>query len=147
MTKRTSFERDTLKESEDVAHNVAKFYIRLVLQILTLFQTKISDFSYLFSDLASKKLCYHYLDSNIFYFEFAHFSFFLTHLEMKRQMRSHNCVVPSKTKSNSRPKRAKSLPVFRPNRGKNPTQLGGTYLYGLYKGVIPPPPPHPRPAI
>ena len=124
--KRTSFERNTLKESQDVAHNVAKFYIRLVLQILTLFQTKICNFSHLFLDMASKKLCYHYLDSNIFYFKFEYFSFFFTHLEMKRQMRSPNCVVPSKTKPDSRPKRAKSLPVFRPKRDKNPTQLGDT---------------------
>ena len=31
------------------------------------------------------------------------------------------------------------IPVFRPNRRKNPTLRGGTYLYGLYKGVPPPP--------
>ena len=34
-------------------------------------------------------------------------------------------------------------PVFRPKRPKNPTQWGGTYLYGVYKGVPLPPPPHP----
>ena len=38
-------------------------------------------------------------------------------------------VVPSKT-----------IPVFRPKRPKNPSRWGGTYLYGLYKGVLPPPP-------
>ena len=29
---------------------------------------------------------------------------------------------------------------FRPKRRKNPTRWGGTYLYGLYKGVTYPPP-------
>ena len=28
---------------------------------------------------------------------------------------------------------------FGPKRRKNPTQLGGTYLYGLYKGLAFPP--------
>ena len=48
----------------------------------------------------------------------------------------------------SRPKRAKSIPVFRPIRCKNRTRWGGTYLYGLYKGVPPPSPapPPPNPA-
>ena len=40
-----------------------------------------------------------------------------------------------KTIPNPRPKWAKSIPVFRPKRRKNPTLWGGTYLYGLYKGV------------
>ena len=35
-----------------------------VLQILTLYQTKKCHFSHLFSDLAFKKLLYHYLDWN-----------------------------------------------------------------------------------
>ena len=30
-----------------------------------------------------------------------------------------------------------SIPVFRPKRYKNPSLWGGTYLYGLYKGVRP----------
>ena len=37
----------------------------------------------------------------------------------------------------SRPKWAKSIPVFRPKRPKNPTLGVGTHLYGLYKGVTP----------
>ena len=53
-------------------------------------------------------------------------------------------VVPSKTIPDSRPKWAKCISVFRPKRHKNLTQWGGTYyLYGLYKGVAPSPPPHP----
>ena len=40
--------------------------------------------------------------------------------------------VPLRTVPDSRPKRAKSIPVFRPKRRKNPTPWGGTYLYGLY---------------
>ena len=34
----------------------------------------------------------------------------------------------------------RSLPVFRRKRLKNPTLWGSTNLYGLYKGVPPPPP-------
>ena len=50
-------------------------------------------------------------------------------------------VVPSNTIPDSRPKWAKSIPVFRPKRHKNHTRWGRTHLYGLYKGVAPPPPP------
>ena len=32
---------------------------------------------------------------------------------------------------------ATCIPVFRPKRRKNLTRWGGTYLYGLYKGVPP----------
>ena len=52
--------------------------------------------------------------------------------------RSYTPVVPSKSIPDSRPKWAKCIPVFRPERTKNPTLLGGTYLYGLYRGVPPP---------
>ena len=38
----------------------------------------------------------------------------------------------------SRPKLAKSIPVFRPKRRKNITLWGGTYIHGFYKGVLPP---------
>ena len=37
----------------------------------------------------------------------------------------------------SGPKWGKCIPVFRPERRKNPTLWGGTYLYGLYRGVPP----------
>ena len=50
----------------------------------------------------------------------------------------HNSTgVPSQTISNPRPKWAKSIPIFRPKRCKNPTLWGDPYLhvYGLYKGV------------
>ena len=50
-------------------------------------------------------------------------------------------VVPSKTIPDSRPIWAKCIPVFRPKRRKTPPRRGGTYLYGLYKGVPPPTPP------
>ena len=46
-------------------------------------------------------------------------------------------VVSSKTILDPKPKWAKSIPVFRPKRRKNHTLLGGTDLYGLYKGVSP----------
>ena len=54
---------------------------------------------------------------------------------------SYTCVVPSKTKPNSRPKWVKCLPIFRPKRLKPHTRWAGTYLYSLYKGVPPPLPP------
>ena len=47
-------------------------------------------------------------------------------------------LVPSKTIPDSRPKWAKCIPVSRPKQRKNPTRWGDTYLYGLYKGVLPP---------
>ena len=64
----------------------------VVLQILTLFQTKkCKYFPHPFSDLAFKqKLCYHYSDWSTnqtilqIHFEFAYIPFFLTHLELKQ---------------------------------------------------------------
>ena len=38
-------------------------------------------------------------------------------------------------------KMAKSIPYFRLEMLENDTLWGGTYLYGLYMGVRPPPPP------
>ena len=46
-------------------------------------------------------------------------------------------VVPSKTIPDSRPKWAKCIAFFRPKRRNNPSRWGGTYLYGLNKGVPP----------
>ena len=93
-----------------------------------------------------QKLCrYHYLDYSgnkkilQIHFEFAYFSFFLTHLQLKRWIRSYAPVVTSKTMPDSRPKWSKCIPVFRPKRRKNPTQWGGIYLYSLYRGVPLPP--------
>ena len=63
--------------------------------------------------------------------------FFLIYLELKRLIRSYTPVVSSKTIPDARPQRAKSIPVFRPKRRKNPTLWGGTYLYGLFKGESP----------
>ena len=56
---------------------------------------------------------------------------------MKRQILLYTPVVPSKTIPNSRPNWVKSIPVFRPKQCKNPTEQGGTYLYGFYKRVPP----------
>jgi len=50
---------------------------------------------------------------------------------------SYTPVDPSKTIPDSRPKWAKSIPVFRAKRRKHPTHWGDTYLYGLYKGIPP----------
>ena len=62
------------------------------------------------------------------HFKFAYFSFFRTHLELKRKIRSYTPVVPSKTIPDSRPKRAKCIFVFRPKRRKSPTLWGGTFV-------------------
>ena len=48
------------------------------------------------------------------HFEFAYFSRFLFHLDLKQQIRSYTPVVPSKAIPDSRPKWAKSSPVFKP---------------------------------
>ena len=128
---------------------------RSVLQILTLFQTNKCDFPLHFSDLASKihaRFQTWSLRNSVFitqirtrakrflniHFEFAYYSFFLIHLELKRQRLPS--VARSKAIPYSRPKWAKCIPVFRPARRKNPTRWVGTYLYSLYKGVSPPPP-------
>ena len=60
-------------------------------------------------------------------------TFFLIQLELKWRY-----WVPLKTIPKSRPKWAKTIPVFRPKRGKNHTLRGSTYLYGLYKEEVPP---------
>ena len=103
---------------------------------------------YSFSDLALTKL------SSLFrleqqqkavlkiHFELAYFSFFLSHLVLKQEIRSYTPVVPLDTIPDSIPKWSKSISVFRPKRRKNHTLWGGTYLYGLYRGLRPPPP-HP----
>ena len=78
------------------------------------------------------------------HFEFAYFSFFLTHLELKRKLRSYTSVVPSKTIPDSRPKWAKCIFVFRPKRRKNPTRWGGTYVAYIRES---PPPPAPHPGL
>ena len=69
-------------------------------QILTLFQIK------------KKFISHTLLDSHITLS-------FCIHLELKRQLRSYNPVVPSKTMPDSRPKWAMSIPVFRPKGCEN----------------------------
>ena len=127
-----------------------------VLLILTLFQTKKCHFSHPYSDLPSTihthsqtwplRNCHHYLDWNSnkktvlkIHFEFAYFSFFLSHLVLKQEIRSYTPVVPLDTIPDSIPTWSKSISVFRPKRRKNHTLWGGTYLYGLYRGLRPPP--------
>ena len=67
-------------------------------------------------------------------FEFAYFSFLLTHLELKR---SYTPVVPSKTIPDSRPKWAKCIPVFSPNGAKIPPD-GAAHTYIAYIREYPP---------
>ena len=106
---------------------------------------------YPFSDLAFRqKLCgCHYLDQRAnktvlqIHFEFAYFSFLLTHLEWKRlifhtfsQFPQNPYPIPDQNGYSV------CIPVFRPKRQKNPTRWCGTYLYSSFMG-IPPPPPRP----
>ena len=59
--------------------------------------------------------------------EFEHFFFVLTHRSFGIEtilIRSYTPVVPSKTIPDSRPKWAKSIPVFGPKRRKTPTRWG-----------------------
>ena len=118
---------------------------RPVPQILTRFQTKKCNFPHPFSDLAFRQeLCYHYLSvraqtknySNPFrirIFLFLAYSFGVETINTFILS-----VVPSKTIPDSRPKRAKCIPVFRPKQRKNSIRWGGTYLYSLFMGVLPP---------
>ena len=44
----------------------------------------------------------------------------------------YTLLIPSKTIPDSRPKWAKSIPVFRQKQHKHPTHWGGTYPYMAY---------------
>ena len=93
-----------------------------VLQILTPFQTEGRNYVNIRYIRAQKK---QFLKFVSIHGEFAYFSFSLTHLELKRLIRSYTPVVFSKTIPDSRPKWAKCISVFRPKRRKNPTRWGG----------------------
>ena len=117
-----------------------------VFQILILFQTKKCHFSQPFSDLALRTydiITYirmptkGLLQNQV---RFAFYCFFLIQMELKRQLHSYPPIATLDTINYSRPKWAKSPPLFRPKWCKNHTLWDGTYLYGLYKGVPPPPP-------
>ena len=71
--------------------------------------------------------------------ELSYYGFISYSFRTNRQICPYTTVAASKTIPDSRPKWAKSLTVFRQKRRKSPTFWGGTYLYGLYKGVPPPP--------
>ena len=116
------------------------------IQMLTLFQTKKCHFSHLFSDLASKKLCRHYLDWNtnkknflIYTFLFLSYSFGIERTNTFIHSRSSH---ENHTRFQTKIQWAKSIPVFRPKQRKNSTFWGGTFLYGLCEGV-----PHPAPRV
>ena len=66
------------------------------------------------------------------------YSFFLFHFELKRQinvLHSTLPLFPRKSLHDFRPKCKTFVPVFRPKRRKINTLWGGTYPYGLKKGV------------
>ena len=70
------------------------------------------------------------------HFEFAYFSFFLTHLELK-QISSYTPAVPSKTIPDSRPKWAKSIPFLYQNGAKTLPD-GAAHTYIAYIKEYPP---------
>ena len=119
----------------------------LLLQILTLFQTKKCIFSHPYSDLASKihtrfqtwRLRNYFIITLIrTRTKKISLSFYLIWNWNNEYVRTL-LRVSSRTVPDSRPKWTKSLPVFRPRRRKNPTLWGGTYIFGLYMGVPRPP--------
>ena len=130
---------------------------RLFPQIPTLLQTKKCNFPHPFSDQTSKThtrfqtwavgrnyviITYTIERKQKKFFKFisnSHIFLVLSYsFEMETINFSYIPVVPSKIIPNSRLKWAKCRPVFRSKRRKNPTRWGGTYLFGLYKGVPPP---------
>ena len=128
---------------------------RTVLQILTLFQTIKCHFPHPFSDLEGvikrNITCLHKTAVIIadirtptkrflkIHFEFAYYTCFLIHLELKRRTRSCTTVVPT-TIPDSRPKQVKFVPVFRPKRLKTPSVWGNTYPYTVFIREHPPDP-------
>ena len=103
---------------------------------------------YPFSDLASRKLCHHFLNCNIRKndllirtFDHTSVSYLLiwNWKDKSTSSRSFAPIVPSKTFTRFRTKMGKVYTRFRPkNSAKNPTLWGGTHLHGLYKGSPPP---------
>ena len=120
---------------------------RPVLRILTLFQTKKCHFSHPFSELVFKKLCHHYLGLEqqqqkrflnwnpfgIRMFVFLSYSFGIetinTSIQTRRSLENHTRFQI----------KIEPIPVFTPKRLQNHALWGGTYIYGLYKRVYPPP--------
>ena len=68
------------------------------------------------------------------------FFFFIIYLKLKQWISSYITVGSSKPIPDSRPKWAKTILVLRSKRHNKHTLWNGTYLYGLYMGVYPPPP-------
>ena len=110
-------------------------------QILTLFQTKKRHFSHPFSDLASRKLCHHYLDWNtnendllIRTFLFLSYpfgikrinTFILSRSSLENHIRFHT-------------KMGSLYPFSDQNSAKTLPFRTAHTLYGLYKGEPPPP--------
>ena len=94
-----------------------------------IFQTQKCHFSHSFSDLASEKLCHHYLDWNTNGSDFLNSPFLFVSYSFgieRINTRSYNPVVPSKTIPDSRPKWTKSITVFRP---KQTLPFGAAHTY------------------
>ena len=117
-------------------------------QILTLFQTKKRHFSHPFSDLASRKLCHHYLDWNtnendllIRTFLFLSYpfgikrinTFILSRSSLENHIRFHT-------------KMGKVSTHFQTKTAQKPYPLGRHIPYMAYTREKPPPP-HPRPML
>ena len=100
-----------------------------------------------FSDLASKTLCRHYLDQSgkkkrflKIHCEFAYFSFLLTYLELKWEIRLYTPVVPRKLFPIA-DQNGQSLYPFSDQNGAKTLPFGAAHTYMAYTGEYPPPPP------
>ena len=75
------------------------------------------------------------------HFEFAYFSFFLTHLELKRSRRSYSPVVPSKSKPYPIPdQNGQSVYPFSDQNGAKTLPDGAAHTDITYVREYPPPP-------
>ena len=161
----TEFLRDLVQKRVWVWDFLEEVY-RPVLQILTLFQTKKMSFftpvfrpdlqnPYPLLDLASKKLCHHYLDWNtktndflIRTFLFLSYSFGIEKINTFKHSR---CNLENHTRFQTKICKVYVIvPVFRPKQSKNPIlffRAAHTYRAYIreYPPLPPPPPPPPPP--
>ena len=117
---------------------------RLILQILTIFQTKKVSFStpvfrpgggnktqhYMFT--IKQKVCYH-----SFLKSMSHFFLFSIEIETTNTLIHNRSSFINHTRFHT--KMSKIYTRFQTKTAPKPHPLGGTYLFGLYRGLTPPP--------
>ena len=116
----------------------------VVLQFLTLFQTEKCHFLHLFSDPALNIMSLlHRLDSNKkrfvkIHYKFAFFSFFLTHLELKKEICSYAPIFPRNWYLIPE-QNGKGLYLFSEQNSAKPLPFGVAHVYVAYIREYPPP--------